>query len=312
MIILAIYYTFADIVLIVQCFYYRGFTFRDPKAPTKPGSIEESGPTEQSPLILNGHSDVTANDHTNAAALEQAYRPRSQSSFRDRFASLDGTHLSPATPMHPQPKHADDADAFKSSQPRSWTQVILFNCTAIVLVVLAGIAGYFLSPSQPETDHHKTTPADEQAQSLKLSLWGQIFGYICAVLYLGSRVPQILLNYRRKSTEGLNALFFLFACIGNLTYVFSIFAFEPICSSHRHGHWHESNCAPGEAPSVYGRYILVNLSWLIGSAGTLGLDFAVFAQFFLYRHNVSDPGLTVEDVPRRPDGEGRGREPNER
>ncbi|KAH0146902.1 hypothetical protein KCU82_g14153, partial [Aureobasidium melanogenum] len=31
MIILAIYYTFADIVLLAQCFYYRGFHFRDPK-----------------------------------------------------------------------------------------------------------------------------------------------------------------------------------------------------------------------------------------------------------------------------------------
>ena len=57
---------------------------------------------------------------------------------------------------------------------------------------------------------------------------------------------------------------------------------------------------------------MVNLSWLIGSAGTLGLDFAVFIQFFMYRHNVTDAELTVEDVPRTIDGDGRGREPNER
>jgi hypothetical protein len=213
--------------------------------------------------------------------------------------------------MHPQPKDADDAEALKPSQPRSWIQAIFFNSTAILLVVAAGIVGYYLSPSQPVSDH-ESTPADEQAQSLQFSLWGQIFGYICAALYLGSRAPQLLLNYRRKSTEGLNALFFLFACVGNLTFVCSIFAFEPICRSHRHGHWHESNCQKGEALAIYGRYILVNLSWLIGSAGTLFLDFAVFVQFFLYRHNVSDVVLETEDVPRRVDGEGRGREPNER
>ncbi len=63
---------------------------------------------------------------------------------------------------------------------------------------------------------------------------------------------------------------------------------------------------------MYKTYILVNLSWLIGSAGTLGLDFAVFTQFFLYRNNISDNKLAAEDVPRRIDGEGRGREPNER
>jgi hypothetical protein len=60
---------------------------------------------------------------------------------------------------------------------------------------------------------------------------------------------------------------------------------------------------------------LVNLSWLIGSAGTLVLDFAVFAQFFMYRNNVAsqaDVTTPVDAIPRTVDGEGRGREPNER
>jgi uncharacterized protein with PQ loop repeat len=312
MIILAIYYTFADIVLILQCWYYRGFTFRDPKQP-KPKDALNGLPTERSPLISNGDLDgrLEEDNGEDEHMSDAAQRTRSRSSFRDRLASYDGTHLSPATPMHTQPKDADDTEALQPSQPRSWIQAIFFNSTAILLVVAAGIVGYYLSPSQPVTDH-ETTPADEQAQSLQFSVWGQIFGYICAALYLGSRAPQLLLNYRRKSTEGLNALFFLFACVGNLTFVFSILAFEPICSSHRHGHWHESNCQEGEALAIYGRYILVNLSWLIGSAGTLFLDYAVFVQFFLYRHNVSDVDLTSEDVPRRVDGEGRGREPNER
>lgn len=312
MIILAIYYTFADIVLLLQCFYYRGFTLRDPR-PDKDEGVANGGPSERTPLIANGHAEPGPQRPATAADLEPTSRTRSQSSFREHFASLDGTFLSPATPMHPQPKDADDTEVIKPSQPRTWTQAILFNSTAILLVVAAGIAGYYLSPSTPPEHHrHQKTPADEQAGSLHFNLWGQIFGYVCAVLYLASRVPQILLNYRRKSTEGLNALFFLFACIGNLTYVFSIFAFEPICRSHYSGHWHESNCYPGEASAIYGKYILVNLSWLIGSAGTLGLDFAVFVQFFLYRDNVKDEDLTVEEVPRRTDGEGRGRGPNER
>jgi lipid-A-disaccharide synthase-like uncharacterized protein len=175
-------------------------------------------------------------------------------------------------------------------------------------VVAAGIAGYYLSPSAPE-NKQRTSPADEQAASLRLNLWGQIFGYVCAVLYLGSRVPQLLLNYRRKSTEGLNALFFLFACIGNLTFVCSILAFEPICSRHSRGHWKKSNCQPGEAVAIYGQYILVNLSWLIGSLGTLFLDFAVFVQFFMYRHNKPSANAIAAGAA---DHEARGREPIER
>lgn len=72
-------------------------------------------------------------------------------------------------------------------------------------------------------------------------------------------------------------LFFLFACIGNLTYVLSIFAYSPesACKVAR-------QCEPGEEGAVYAKYILVNLSWLFGSLGTMILDLGVFVQYFLY------------------------------
>ena len=72
-------------------------------------------------------------------------------------------------------------------------------------------------------------------------------------------------------------LFFLFACIGNLTYVLSILAFEGACRG-PHG-----ECESGEVARLYARYILVNASWLAGSLGTLFLDIGIFIQFFLYR-----------------------------
>jgi hypothetical protein len=323
-IILAIYYTLADIVLLLQCFYYRGFTFRDPKPDaTKTNHVENGNASERTPLVADGSARgelqrALSSSNTNGATAK-ADRTRSESSYRDRFNSLNGTMLSPATPMHPEDT-STSSDPTKPSKPRTWAQAILFNSTAILLVIIAGIAGYYLSPSpQPHNHHDKHTDADDQASTLHFSLWGQIFGYICAVLYLGSRIPQILLNRRRQSTEGLNALFFLFACLGNLTFVLSIFAFEPICSKRSHGHWRERNhCKPGEHEAIYARYILVNLSWLIGSAGTLVLDFAVFAQFFMYRNNVGSqadaaaPTTPVDAIPRTLDGEGRGREPNER
>lgn len=193
--------------------------------------------------------------------------------------------------MHHPPS---DTEPPKSSSQRPILKAVLFNATAILVVVAAGVAGYYLSPSQTEQSEHRHDPKEEQDSSLVFSTWGQVFGYLCAVLYLGSRVPQLLLNYRRKSTEGLNALFFLFACIGNLTYVLSIFAFEPICHGGRRGR----HCAPGESSSIYGRYILVNLSWLLGSLGTLFLDMGVFAQFFMYRHNDENRGRSLEDSDR--------------
>jgi solute carrier family 66 (lysosomal lysine-arginine transporter), member 1 len=320
-IILAIYYTLADIVLLAQCFYYRGFTLRDPKPESKAEHLENGNASERTPLVANGNArEELQRALATSGANGTVDRTRSESSYRDRLNNLNGTMLSPATPMHPQPEDESAIESAKPAKARTWLQAILFNSTAIVLVIIAGIAGYYLSPSTPEPkSHYKDgrTDADDQASTLHFSLWGQIFGYICAALYLGSRVPQILLNRRRQSTEGLNALFFLFACLGNLTFVLSIFAFEPICSKHSHGHWHErSHCKPGEAANIYGKYILVNLSWLIGSAGTLVLDFAVFTQFFMYRNNAAPQKAAAttpaDELPRTMDGEGRGREPSER
>ena len=115
----------------------------------------------------------------------------------------------------------------------------------MLAVVISGILGFYLSRMyRPKVPHD--SPEDD---IIEISFLGQIFGWGCAVLYLGSRVPQVVKNFRRKSTEGLSLLFFLFACLGNITYVLSIVS-----------------------ASLDLRYLLVNLSWLAGSAGTLMLD----------------------------------------
>lgn len=86
-------------------------------------------------------------------------------------------------------------------------------------------------------------------------------------------------------------LFFLFACVGNMTYVLSIFAYEPGCvriggvdgAGKGGGGGGRGFCEGDEWGREYGRYILVNASWVVGSAGTLLLDLAIFGQFWMYR-----------------------------
>lgn len=218
------------------------------------------------------------------------------------WSSIDATHLSPATPLLDASKPSDPP-ALANQQTTTTLQVTLFNLFAVLMVCAAGILGWWISNRGPQAHSngrghgHQPDPVSDE---LQLSLWGQIFGYLCAVLYLGSRVPQILLNYRRKSTDGVSMLFFLFACIGNLTYVLSIFAFEGTC------HGRRGECRPGEAAQLYGRYMLVNASWLAGSLGTLFLDLGIFVQFFIYRQKDLDeddeeviPDVGQEERPNR-------------
>lgn len=291
MIILAVYYTFADIVLLLQCFWYKGFTLRDDYK--KPGDDSDSTTTasEQSPL-LSAQQQPSNGSYTNGngngydiappriSDIDRRYSSNSQSSFRERFLSIDGTHLSPVTPLHDDPSQT--ATPPRAPLAQSTLQTVLFNLGTILLVIAAGIFGWYLSASRAPPPHHSHAPSSES--TLHFNLWGQISGYVCALLYLGSRVPQLLLNYRRKSTDGISMLFFLFACLGNLTYVLSILVYKPRCAGH-HG-----SCAEGEARRVYGKYVAVNFSWLLGSFGTLVLDACVFVQYFMYRKEEESDG----------------------
>lgn len=310
MIILAVYYTLADIVLLGQCFYYRGFNFKEELSPSSTpdlfaangtsdeerNSADQPAPTERSALIPKPHGHVQIQDpsiNITGQQPEDRTRPlssgrrHSAASYHDIFhPSVDATHLSPATPFVEPTSDSARRHAQRARRRRiSALQSVLFNLTAVALVCAAGVMGWFVSPAA------KSSSPDPEP--LTMDVLGQVFGYFCAVLYLGSRLPQLLLNYRRKSTDGVSLLFFLFACIGNLTYVLSILAYSPIC----HGgspeevmghHRHRAHCRPGEVAALYGRYVLVNLSWLVGSAGTLLLDMAIFTQFFLYHDGKDD------------------------
>lgn len=88
----------------------------------------------------------------------------------------------------------------------------------------------------------------------------QYMGWTAASLFIVSRIPQIVKNFAAKSMQGLSLSMFLFAILGNVFFCASIFLQS---SDHT--------------------YIMHNLPWLVGSAGTLTFDVIVAMQFLMYR-----------------------------
>ncbi|KAF8935940.1 hypothetical protein BGZ52_008719 [Haplosporangium bisporale] len=107
----------------------------------------------------------------------------------------------------------------------------------------------------------QSPPTEDDSGFLKTTL-PLLLGWGSAILYLGSRGPQIYKNWRLKSCEGLSVMMFVFSVFGNVFYVASIFLY-----------------------SLDLDYLIKNLPWWLGSGGTLIFDFTIFFQFYIYRHN---------------------------
>lgn len=229
MIILAVYYTLADIVLLWQCLAYG-----DGKNP----DLIHLSPAN--PL----NEDVLETAMSNE---ERHNRRRNQGNTTEDLESS-----------------TTSIDSSISKSSSSQFQSFLINTLMVTLVIASGVIGWYISYIK-ESKHHSKHPGKHNPEELIFDPLAQIFGWLCAFFYLGSRIPQIVLNYERKSCDGISFMFFLFACLGNLTYVISILSID-----------------------MSWNYLWVNSSWLAGSLGTLGLDFTIFIQFFLYNENKDD------------------------
>ncbi|GMG21144.1 unnamed protein product [Ambrosiozyma monospora] len=152
-----------------------------------------------------------------------------------------------------------DSFALKPSQH----SILLRYVLPIVFILMCGIIGSFCSPNGSQAgdgdgDGDGNVGEPDNGQD-KFETFPQICGYISAVLYLTARLPQIYRNYTKKSCKGLSLLFFMLSTLGNVTYGLQILLYR--------SDWD---------------YVMLNLSWLLGSLGTIVEDFVIFYQFYIY------------------------------
>ena len=176
---LAIYFCFADLVLISQCLYYN----------MKNARRERKASTRSTDSI---HAPLLGRRDSSNIGLPGSHRRDSAASRRRRASSL--------------PTIPDVNDT--SSE---W----LKNTLSILGVCAVGAAGWAIAWKTgvwvPQPTHDDNAPDDSP-------LGAQILGYASAICYLGARIPQIIKNQREKSCEGLSLLFFMLSLLGNATY----------------------------------------------------------------------------------------------
>jgi len=131
--------------------------------------------------------------------------------------------------------------------------LVLRYAAALIFVFATGVLAWWISNNTDKIEEPPKLPSATVQWTI------QILGWTSAVLYLGSRVPQIAKNLQTRC-EGLSPALFFFAIVGNVTYSLSIVA-----------------------KSTERDYLITNASWLAGSALTVFLDFIVLGQFVYYR-----------------------------
>ncbi|ORE06071.1 PQ-loop-domain-containing protein [Rhizopus microsporus var. microsporus] len=129
----------------------------------------------------------------------------------------------------------------KKEQVQSSKYHTLFNWISALSIVLVTIVSCYTYYNVHQT--HDTSG---------ITWLPQLMGWLSALLYVGSRIPQLVKNYKNQSTEGLSIGMFLCAVMGNIFYTASIFL-----------------------KSTDVDYIWKNMSWIVGSVGTLLFDFLV-------------------------------------
>lgn len=191
MIVLAVYYSLCDIILLIQVYYYRALKKRQAES------------SERQPLLTE-------------ETIKQESKPGLPASI---------------------------------TYPLLTIGILAFGFIAWHVQRVAG---------HPNRGNGGPVHKEPKEDTVTLEWISQSLGYASAALYLGSRIPQIVHNYKTRC-EGLSLAMFFFSVTGNVTYVASILF-----------------------KSTERTYILANLSWMIGSGGTVFLDLIVLGQFVYF------------------------------
>lgn len=175
---LAGYYCICDLVLIYQWWYYG--KYYDGGLPIESQEEEALRPATESTPLLGGRARSVQNSVINS--LHSA--KQSVIAFFDRMTPL---------------------------------QFATFKYTITLgFVVVTGVVAWFLAD---EADlSRKAAEALSDDGHIPLRWDAQVLGWLSAVLYILSRIPQIFKN-RHTKCAGLSLALFVFAVGGNVTYV---------------------------------------------------------------------------------------------
>ncbi|KAJ5551204.1 hypothetical protein N7535_000853 [Penicillium sp. DV-2018c] len=267
-VVVASYYVFVDVVLVIQFFWYTHYKRRQ-----------------------NGWYNNLSHSHGSAPGdiIEGAPLPGQISNYRT------------SRPLDMKPKHSEAKDmgvqagsvlnstpgqaaSYSNEKFSSSRRSVRMSTSAHSMpfalprtMLMASLLCAVLANAAPTEKPHP--PISEAPREAIVEIIGRVFSWMSTLLYLGSRPPQLYKNYQRKSTEGLSPLLFMAAFCGNLFYSSSLLTNPNAWSDfapYGGGGWADAH--GNERREWIGR----SLPFFLGAFGVLGLDGFMGIQFLMY------------------------------
>ena len=172
---IAVYFCFADGILIGQCLYYRFINRKEAVTSTNVSPPPASAETE--PLLHRRES---------SSMTIPGSRRRSSTASKHRRDSLQPPAL---------------ASVLEEEERNPFWR----NTLSIIGIVAVGVAGWAIAWAGRAWT---PSPVNDEGET-EMALGAEILGYFSAVCYLGARIPQIIKNWKEKSCEGECCFLFL-------------------------------------------------------------------------------------------------------
>ncbi|KAK1363083.1 putative vacuolar amino acid transporter YPQ1 [Heracleum sosnowskyi] len=266
----ALLYTISTVILVLQCLYYdhvyswckgrkvdSNQPIEDAEKPLKPAK-ENDDDDDGSAISTNDERKIASNFYfTSARSLAGSATPPSRSYLWTAKSGPSALTLDAYSSSDDEADAAATANKKSKTRPKSIprsagygaflaTSLNLPKSTKALIQASVAFSGRKLLQEQGYTEKYVV---------------GQCLGWMMAAVYMGGRIPQIYLNIKRGSVEGLNPLMFIFALIANVAYVGSILI--------RSTEWDK---------------IKANLPWLLDAVVCVGLDLFIILQYIYYRY----------------------------
>lgn len=171
--------------------------------------------------------------------------------------------------------HAGRTNRFES--PRNIQPLDFKRKRSFITALSASVVSTFIKPANAAPAIAQTLGATVLDGLITRDHIGMASAWTCSALYILSRVPQIIKNYKTRSTKGVLPFLFLFAMLGNLFYTVSIGA--------------DLYMLWGQHDAAFHDILMAQLPFLLGSSGTVVFDITILIQHRMWRHPAPETGF---------------------